>query len=297
MYNDNYYVKSLELHLFFARIMKEHSLFLKAGFTAAKPDFSRKAEYYKNEFERLLSKTIFLSDGIISDEVLESGEIVTDFTALAETQTEKYTGIRINKELTAREMKLMGCRNMKISQNRRREIQNLNHTAINLLNGLISFKENILREVLSCKMFTANYPLLIEHIIREAKLYHSLLQTLENEGCLNVSDAAETECFWNRIMMEHAMFIRGYLGPSEYELFEAADDFSKKYAELLKFCNHSQSKTLTPDSLSVTEKLREFKTAGVKGIEECKIRSVILPLLADHVLREANHYIRLLQDK
>ena len=27
----------------------------------------------------------------------------------------------------------------------------------------------------------------------------------------------------------------------------------------------------------------------------CKIDSIILPLLADHVLREANHYIRLLE--
>ena len=41
--------------------------------------------------------------------------------------------------------------------------------------------------------------------------------------------------------------------------------------------------------------LRDFKAAGAKGIQECKIRSVILPLLADHVLREANHYIRLLK--
>lgn len=34
----------------------------------------------------------------------------------------------------------------------------------------------------------------------------------------------------------------------------------------------------------------------IKGIEECKIRSIILPLLADHVLREANHLIRLLNE-
>ena len=30
-------------------------------------------------------------------------------------------------------------------------------------------------------------------------------------------------------------------------------------------------------------------TAGAKGISGCRIRSVILPLLANHVLREANH--------
>ena len=48
------------------------------------------------------------------------------------------------------------------------------------------------------------------------------------------------------------------------------------------------------ESLNETLRFRDFKTAGVQGIEDCKIRSVILPLLADHVLREANHYIRLL---
>ena len=52
---------------------------------------------------------------------------------------------------------------------------------------------------------------------------------------------------------------------------------------------------MNDDSLELTRKFRDFKTAGVQGIEQHKIRSVILPLLADHVLREANHYLRLLK--
>ena len=48
------------------------------------------------------------------------------------------------------------------------------------------------------------------------------------------------------------------------------------------------------NTLELTEKFRDFKQTGVQGIEACKIRSLILPLLADHVLREANHYIRIL---
>lgn len=38
-----YIVQSLELHLFFARIMKEHSLFLKAGFTPANAELLKKS--------------------------------------------------------------------------------------------------------------------------------------------------------------------------------------------------------------------------------------------------------------
>ena len=39
----------------------------------------------------------------------------------------------------------------------------------------------------------------------------------------------------------------------------------------------------------------ENDSTNSDDIERCKIRSLILPLLADHVLREANHYIRLLE--
>jgi hypothetical protein len=33
----------------------------------------------------------------------------------------------------------------------------------------------------------------------------------------------------------------------------------------------------------------------VQGLVECKIKSIIIPLLGDHTLREANHYLRLLK--
>lgn len=292
---DNYIVKSLELHLFFGRIMKEHSFFLKAGFTPADPSFIARAEFFKTEFERLLSRAVSLSNGIVSKEALNSGEIVTEFTYLAEKQTEKLTGISINKDITNRELRLSGI-GLSQPEGKLRQVRILNQTALKLLNGLISLKEDILSRVLNCQMFTVNYPLLIKHILREAKLYRQYIQILERNGDLTVKSMKESECFWNQIMMEHALFIRGLLDPSEDELFNTADKFAGEYAELLQRCRNAQDMTLTEDSLEETKKLKDFKTAGVKGIESCKIRSIILPLLADHVLREANHFIRILEN-
>lgn len=298
MDTDNYVVKSLELHLFFGRIMKEHSLFLRAGFTPANVSFSNKAEFFKQEFESLLCQAVTLSNGIVSCEVLCSGELVTDFTALAEEQTERFTAIPINKAITGKELRLIsgsGCRRCGGGSEKHAQVQRLNRRALKLLDGLISFKENILKNVLSCQMFTMNYPLLIEHILREAKLYREYVVMLENEGDLTDRSMKEVECFWNRIMMEHALFIRGLLDPSETELFHTADKFAKEYSALLETCKNAHNQTLTSNSLEETIEFRNFKKAGTQGIEQCKIRSVILPLLADHVLREANHYIRLLK--
>ncbi|MDO5785161.1 MAG: DUF2935 domain-containing protein [Eubacteriales bacterium] len=290
-----YIVLSLELHLFFARIMKEHALFLKAGFTPVNQDFAKEAEFYKREFEKLLRRSIFLSDGIIDRCVLSSGELVTEFTANAEKQTQSFTGIQIDREITRMESRLRCGDPACIKPNLFRQIKQLNQTALRLLNGLIGFKEKILHRMLNCSMFTMNYPLLIEHIIREAKLYQTFLSNAERGVDLDGQSMRETEIFWNQIMMEHAMFIRGLLDPAEDELVNASHNFAEEYASLLSRARAANNESMIhQESLKETLKFREFKTAGVKGIEACEIRSIILPLLADHVLREANHYIRLL---
>lgn len=289
--SERYVVFSLELHIFFSRIMKEHSLFLMAGFTPVNASFNREADRYRRGFESLLCRAVSLSDGVVRQEVLSSGEVVTPFTPLAEQQTQSFTGIPINQNITAQAERLRPALRAVWSPDLFRQVRSLNRTALELLDGLISLKEQILSFVLDCRMFTMNYPLLLEHIIREAKLYREYVERLELDGDLDPQVMGEIEKFWNQIMMEHALFIRGLLDPSENELVETADTFAKDYARLLE-----SSRSAQDAALAETEKFRDFKKAGVSGIEECKIRSIILPLLADHVLREANHYLRLLKE-
>lgn len=295
MNQNRYVVKSLELHLFFSRIMKEHVFFLQAGFTPAATAFSERAAFFQKEFETLLRDSVTLAGSVVGKEVISSGEIVTEFTAWAEKQTECFTGIPIDKEITNQTLCLKpGGIRRDLTQIQGR-VRRLNRTALRLLSGLIDLKENILKCVLNCELFTLNYPLLIEHILREAKLYRRYVEILEREGDLSECTMKENECFWNQIMMEHAQFIRGLLDPCETELFCTADNFAKEYSRLLTSSRNAAQNAQPGNSLAQTVRFRDFKTAAVQGIQQCKIRSVILPLLADHVLREANHYIRVLQ--
>lgn len=292
-----YVMLSLELHLFFGRIMKEHSLFLEAGFTPKNASLARTADRYKQQFERALHNAVAMSNGIISPAVVSSGEIVTDYTLGCEQKTQNFTGIPIDQSITRAQANLYGNSNPAISQRLAAQVRQLNNTVMPLLDGLIEFKTRILDDVLSCRMFTANYPLLIEHILREAKMYRSHLTSLENNQ--NIDDhVKDTELFWDQIMMEHALFIRGLLDPTENALIITADGFANDYSQLLNEAMEANDRTMrgvTGDTLQETMKYRDFKEAGTRGIAECKIRSIILPLLADHVLREANHYIRLLK--
>lgn len=44
---ENYITLSLETHLFFSRIMKEHALFLEAGFPCKDTNRIEKSDYYR----------------------------------------------------------------------------------------------------------------------------------------------------------------------------------------------------------------------------------------------------------
>lgn len=293
--------QSLDLHLFFARIMKEHSFFLELGFTPRDSSFTQRADEFRMEFDKLLGEVISLSNGVVSQSVLRSGEVITPYTLNAEKASSFYTGVHIPTELTQREAALIGGDGKVINPMIEERVFLINQWAISLITALIQLKATILNNVLSCKMFTVNYPLLIDHIMREANLYLRMVQRLQNRENVNIEkEAMEQELFWNRIMAEHAKFIRGLLDPTEEELIEMANNFGNEFDQLTADSMAAMNMTMplaevTDESLQATEAIRDFKAQGTQGLIECKIKSIIIPLLGDHTLREANHYLRLLE--
>lgn len=292
--------KSLELHLFFLRIMKEHSLFLQLAFTHIDEGYMERANDFRMEFDRLLREVIYLSNGAVSREVLQSGEVVTPYTLDAEIATSDFTGVRIPTQLTEEEFRLMSMNQTALKPMLEEKVYYLNDRIIEVTNALIEFKANILNNVLTCRMFTLNYPLLIDHIMREAKLYVRTIQRYQNRETIDAAtEAMEEEVFWNRIMAEHAKFIRGLLDPTETDLFNTANMFGNTFDQLTQEAREVQNQlenlqTVTRKSLNATRDIREFKRAGTEGILQCKIKSIIIPLLGDHTIREASHYLRLL---
>lgn len=296
--NQEYIVNSLQLHLFSARIMKEHALFLKVGFFPVNGNLIREAECLHRGFEQLLSRVIRAANGVVSTPILRSGELVTRFTETAEGQTQRLTGTFINSELTRQEQELTGqgcdcqlCPPPGLAE----QVRGINRDALALLNHLVEFQQQLLRGTNSCTLASANYPLLIEHTLRETKLYRASLLRLEGMEDHSCDELRNSEQFWNRIMMEHALFIRGLLDPTEEELIQTANGFAGEYRRLLDVSGAAMDRVINNGTLQLTTRFRDFKRAGAEGIIECRIRSLILPLLADHVLREANRYLRLLE--
>ncbi|MBS4190749.1 DUF2935 domain-containing protein [Bacillus sp. FJAT-49705] len=246
--------RSLDEIRFWSRIMKEHSLFLRLGFRCEDTQLIAEANNFYHLFEQIEQRSHAFNN-----------------------QTAPEVIRRFNSEVQ--------------------------QAATNIF----AFKRKVLGLILSCKLPGANnFPLLVDHTSREANYFRKRLIEL-NEGKLkSLPDAIIKEnVFFLRIMADHAKFIGHLLDPSERKLVDLARNFSNDFDELVFQARDlesmsPQSKTvplldqfLDQNRVSVVS-LKDFKKTARELIEECKIKSIIHPLLADHVFREAERFLEII---
>lgn len=231
--------------------MKEHSLFLRLGFRCDDTQLINEANQFYSIFESIENRANAFTFG-------------TDPSVIR----------RFNEEV---------------------------HTAVSYI---WAFKRKVLGLILTCQLPGANnFPLLVDHVSREAFYFRNRLTELNLGRLEPLPDAIIDEnVFFLRIMADHAKFISHLLDPSERQLIEQANNFSQEFDQLLFQAKDLES--MRPQSQTVplldqfldqnrvsVKSLRDFKKTARELIEACRIKSIIHPLLADHVFREAEHFL------
>lgn len=186
---------------------------------------------------------------------------------------------------------------------------------------LINYQRQLTKLAVQCQLKGCLFPLLLDHITREAMHFlRVLMYGPEGHGPGMGDDMPPMEVmgdqdmrlwrflhrmmFWLRLMKDHAQFIAHLLDPSENQLIRVAQDFVRDFAMLLAttwdFASMASSR---PESFpavarlidNVTEKttaFRDFTRAAYDLLKQCKVLSIIEnPLLADHLTREADKFL------
>jgi hypothetical protein len=186
------------------------------------------------------------------------------------------------------------------------QIKSFNNEVYQAAAAIWSYKRKVLGLTLRCEIRSNNYPLLVDHISREAAYFANRLKEL-NQGVLAPKPEAiiEENVFFLKIMADHAKFIGHLLDPSERKLVEQAREFSHDFDQLVfqaidldSMRPQSETKPLLSQFLNQNKvsvaSLRDFKKTARELIEECRIKSNIHPLLADHTFREAERFLEII---
>ena len=157
---NQFITESMSLNLFWLRIMKEHSLFLRLGLPCDQRELIERAMFFEQAFDRLLERARRIQGGTVP------------------------------------------------------VVRALNEESIQLVRELIEYKTRLLLMMMECRLGGFNYPLLIDHIRREAIYFVNHLERLQRGEMTNpVTNLLLEEVFWLRIMADHSKFIKHLLDP------------------------------------------------------------------------------------
>lgn len=176
---------------------------------------------------------------------------------------------------------------------------------VSSLKEFLRFKRLLLGLSLTNKLGSALPPLFFDHLIREAEYFMAILDKLRAGKKLSVVKAREAD-FWIRLMADHTKFIDGRLDPTERSLIGVVRGFETEFDDLtlqgrsyVSFFEHQAPDVpafarFLQDSRSATIRLRDFKQATYDMICKNRMLTTMPALMADHIRREADHFLLVL---
>lgn len=169
----------------------------------------------------------------------------------------------------------------------------------------LRYKRLLLGLSMTNKLGSALPPLFFDHLIREAEYFMVILERICANKKLAVVKALEAD-FWLRLMADHTKFIADRIDPSERSLMNVVQDFETEFDDLsmqardyVSFLTHRPMELpafdrFLQDSRVATTRLRDFKQAAYDMIVANRMLSTIPAAMADHVRREADHFLLML---
>jgi hypothetical protein len=174
--------------------------------------------------------------------------------------------------------------------------------------NIFIFKRHVLHLLIECKLCGGSLsPLLVDHMSREALYFQKLLQKFRDSAmCYPVDAMVSENVFWLRIMADHLQFIRGLVDPTERQLLGQLKSLNEDFDQLglqardldsilWHFRPNDDLIRVEREVMVATVRLRDFLAALECLIKDCAALTTAPPLLADHVRRETEHFLRILE--
>ncbi len=152
-----------------------------------------------------------------------------------------------------------------------------NRPTVELVRRFLDVKRKMEKAQESGQLKSLAWPTFFEHVALEGERFANRLEKF-SQGKVEL-ERGEVVDFWSRIMADHADFVAHLLDPEEKALVEKAMQTAGAWRGM-----KGGPKEKVGDALDA---LIAFKKTAQAGVEAGQVKSIIHPLLADHVLREA----------
>lgn len=183
------------------------------------------------------------------------------------------------------------------------QARQLSREMLATIQSVKGFKEDLIQKKLECKVKLGLAPSLLAHMVVEAEEGQRALSSVRESAPLPPAlEALHHHLVWLPDAAGHAAALHGGLDATEEQLLETTADFKQvfnglhiKSLELYSMLRVAPRMVgaltrLNRDAMGKIEVFRAFLLEMREHLEGCEILGSLVPLFADHMLREELYY-------
>ena len=295
--NKDIYEQSLVNHLYFAGSIRSFCSTIGLTFFKNNQDYIDRAVALGYRATDIVNKAILYMNKELATAVLDNDVYITPYTKELDLLTEKLFDINlfigVDKDISV--LKTRGT--VEFNDETMAKIDELNKESMNLINDFKDFCGEIKTKLDSQELFSYLYPDFFSYMYDEISVYGRDIERIMSKKDYTDFYLSEFTYYFNELMRESALYIRGFLDTINQDIFDMASFYVNAFANLTE---KYLKKTDTNENLSLeTEKLvinyKKFVTDIIEKLLKAKIYFITPPITLDNFLTNINVYLFILK--
>lgn len=293
--NKEIYNESLVNHLYFAGTIRSFCSTIGLTFFKNNQEYIDKAISLGYRATDIINKAIFYMDKELANIVLESNVYITPYTKELDLLTEKLFDINLFISIDKDTNILKTRGNVEYNDDTMKKIDDLNKESLVLINDFKEFCNLIKTKLDANELFSYLYPDFFNYMYDEISVYGRDIERIMSKKDYTKFYLSEFTYYFNELLRESALYIRGFLDTKEGDIFDMASYYINAFSNLtLKYLKNKD------DDLSIeTERLvtnyQKFISSIIEDLLKSKIFFITPGITLDNFLTNVNVYLFILK--
>ena len=295
--NQDIFEQSLYNHIYFAGSIRSFCSTIGLTFLINNDEYIRRAIELGFKSSDIINKTLLLMNKELASNVLNNNIYITPYTNNISLLTQKLFEISLVIQ-TDKDIQILNTREEIIfNEETMEKINNLNNESLTLINDFKLFCQEIKMKIESGELFSYSYPDFFNYMYDEISVYGRDIERILSKKDYTDFYISEYAYYFNELLRESALYIRGFLDTKEGDIFDTASYYINAFANLTEkyLKKSSTSTTLNMESEKLVINYQKFVSSVIDKLLKAKISFITPPITLDNFLTNINVYLFLMK--
>ena len=292
--NKEIFNESLVNHIYYAGTIRSFCSTIGLTFFKNNQDYIDRAISLGYRATDIINKALLYLDKNLAKIILDNDVYITKYTKELDLLTEKLFDISLIIGVD-KDIEILKNRDTVNYDNVIGKIELLNNESLLLINDFKEYCSEVKTKLDNGELFSYLYPDFFNYMYDEISVYGRDIERIISKKDYTKFYLEEYVYYFNELLRESALYIRGFLDTREQDIFDMASYYINAFANLTEKYLKNKDDSLNIETEKLVTRYKGFIESIIEKLLKKEIYFITPPITLDNFLTNVNVYLYIIK--